>query len=86
MCVVVDVHEVVEGDVGVALRRREAGVPEQFLYGAQVRAAFQHVRGEGVAQGVRGKMLRQPGVLAEFVEDARRLTPVETPARSEERR
>ena len=50
---------------------------EQLLYGAHVRTILQHVRGEGMAQGVGGKMLRQPGAFADLVENPRRLPPVE---------
>ncbi len=39
-------------DVGVDLRGREALVAEQFLDHAQVGAAFEEVRGVGVAKGV----------------------------------
>src|ERR1700746_818725 len=40
-------------DVGVALRRAEPRVAEQFLNGAQIRAGFEQMRGERVPQGVR---------------------------------
>ena len=39
-------------DVGVELRGRDVGVAEDLLDDAQVRAAFEHVRGEAVAQRV----------------------------------
>src|SRR5438132_13407211 len=40
------------GYVGVQLGRREIGVPEHLLHGAQVCAALEQVRGKGVAQQV----------------------------------
>lgn len=40
------------GYMGIDLGRREAFVTQQFLDHAQVRPAFEQVRGVGVAQGV----------------------------------
>ena len=77
MRLVVDAHKMIKGDVRVALGGGKAGMAEQFLYGAHIRAVLQHVRGEGVAQGVRRQMLRQPGAFADLVENPRRLPPVE---------
>ena len=45
--------------VRVDLRRREAGVAEQLLDDAQVRAALEQVRGERVAERVRGRPVGQ---------------------------
>src|SRR5436309_15936421 len=50
---VIDLAEAFGVDVAVHLRRRERAVPEQLLDRAQVGAALQQVRGEGVAQPVR---------------------------------
>src|SRR5581483_955548 len=47
--------------VGVDLRRRDVGMTQELLHGAQVGAALEQVAGEGVAQHVR--------------RDARRLDP-----------
>jgi len=52
MRLIVDVHHVLDGELGVALRGGQALVAEEFLDGAQVGSLFQHVRAEGVAQGV----------------------------------
>ena len=43
-------------DVGVNLRRLNAGVTEQFLDLSEVRAAGQQVRGEAVSQAVRADL------------------------------
>ena len=43
----------VERDMGVNLRRRNIGVAEDSLHGAQVSAIFHHVGGTGVSQRVR---------------------------------
>jgi hypothetical protein len=40
-------------DAGVDLRAGEADVPHEFLHDAQVRARFEQVGGETVAQDVR---------------------------------
>ena len=49
----VDVAQTLAGDVRVNLRGADAGVAEQFLNHAQVRAVFQKMRGETMAQHVR---------------------------------
>src|SRR6478609_2241366 len=46
-------------DAGIDLRGRERGVAEQFLDRAQVAAARQQMRGEGMPQRVRGRALGQ---------------------------
>src|SRR3546814_12357676 len=46
-------------DLGVALRRRQRGVTEQFLDRAQVAAIGQKMRGEAVAQRMWGRRVRQ---------------------------
>src|SRR5262245_47808258 len=51
---IVGLHEPAQIDVRVALRRRQARVAEHLLDGAQVGAAAEEVRGEGVAERVRG--------------------------------
>lgn len=72
MRLVVDAHKMIKGDVRVALGGGKAGMAEQFLHGAHIRAVLQHVRGEGVTQGVRRQMLRQSGAFADLVENPRR--------------
>ena len=49
--------------VRVDLRGGHAGVPEQFLHGAHVRAALDQVRGKGMAQGVRMEWFGDAGPL-----------------------
>ena len=46
------------GDVGIDLRRRERGMAEVFLDGAQVGAALDEVRGGTVSQSVRRQRRR----------------------------
>ena len=53
MGLVVHRHQVGQRNLGVLLRGGEAGVAQQFLDGAQVRAVGQQVRGVGVAEAVR---------------------------------
>ena len=48
--------------MGVDLRCRDIGMPEQLLYGAQIGPALQQMRGKGVAQHMRRDVFRlQPG-------------------------
>ncbi len=49
MCAVVHLHELFERDVGVPLCGRQAGVPQELLNRAKIRAPFEHVRGARVA-------------------------------------
>ena len=51
-----DRHQLIEVDVRVLLRRRQAGVAEQLLDGAQVGAGAEQVGGEAVAQRVRADL------------------------------
>ena len=53
--------QVVHGDQRVDLGGRHRGMPEQLLDHADVGAALQEVRGEGVAQRVRRDVARHPG-------------------------
>jgi hypothetical protein len=52
MRLVVDVHELADGGVGVFLRGGERLVAEEFLDGAKVGAVGEKMRGEGVAERV----------------------------------
>ena len=52
MAFVVDVLNLGDGELGVALGGREALVAEEFLDGAKVGTVFKHVGAEGVAEGV----------------------------------
>ena len=49
----VDVEQLRGVDVGVPLRRGQLNVPEQLLDRAQIGAALQQVRGEGMPERVR---------------------------------
>jgi hypothetical protein len=53
MRAIVHPHQLIERDVGVALRRGKAGVAQHLLDRAKIGAAFEHVRGARVAQRVR---------------------------------
>ena len=53
MRLVIDGHHVLDRELGIALRGREALVAEEFLDGAQVGSFFEHVGAEGVAKRVR---------------------------------
>ena len=50
------------GDVGINLRGREAGVTEECLDAAEVGTVVEEVRGEAVAELVRGEVGRKPGL------------------------
>ena len=56
----VDLQQPLGVDAGVDLRGRERGVAEQFLDRAQVAAARQQMRGEGMPQRVRRRAVGQP--------------------------
>src|SRR6185437_751259 len=50
---VVNAGEVLEVKVGVDLGRGDVGMPQQFLYPAQLGAGLEQVRGEGMAEKMR---------------------------------
>ena len=50
---VVDLHQLADGGVGVLLRGGEGLVAEQFLDGAKVGAVGEQMRREGVAERMR---------------------------------
>src|SRR5687768_10244530 len=64
-------------DMGVELRRRNVGVAEHLLDGAQVGASLEKVRRERVPQSVRGDVLRDPGPLDVLSKDLPRAHPRE---------
>ena len=53
MSLIVNLCEVLEIKVRIHLRRRDAGVAEHFLNGAQVAARLQHVGSERMSEHVR---------------------------------
>ena len=53
MCGVVDTGEMLKIEVSVNLGGCNIGVSEQFLHGAQIRAGFEQVGGEGMTQHMR---------------------------------
>jgi hypothetical protein len=59
MCLVVDGSQALVIDRSVAGRRREAGMAEQLLNGAEIAAAGEEMRRKAVAQRMRGGSLRQ---------------------------
>ena len=74
---IVDAGERVEVEVGIALCSRDAAMPEQFLHGTQVGPAFQHMRGKGMPQVVRGNVLGYARQFGEFIKDTCGLTTVQ---------
>ena len=57
----VNVEQALRIDAGIDLSRRQAGMPKQFLDGAEIAAAAEQVRGEGMAQRMRrGGIGRRP--------------------------
>src|SRR5438067_3074730 len=56
---IVDAAQTRLEDVRVDLRRRQVGVPEHHLDGAQIGAALEEVRGEGMPHDVRAEHARQ---------------------------
>ncbi len=56
---VVDFEQPRRVDAGIDLRRRQAGVAEKFLDGAQIAAPPQQMRREGMAQRMRRRCIRQ---------------------------
>src|SRR5208283_1171059 len=55
----VDLLQLLHAHVGVHLGSGQAGVAEQLLHGADVRPTVEQMRGEGMAEGVRGHALSQ---------------------------
>ena len=53
MRLIVDVHHVLDRELRVTLRGRQALMAEQFLDGAQVCSLFEHMGAEGVTQSMR---------------------------------
>ena len=72
-----DAREGFKIEVRVALRGGNAAVAEQLLHGAQIRPAFQQMRGKGMAQIVGGDVLRNARLLGPLFQNARGLTPVQ---------
>src|SRR5262249_14853216 len=58
VCLVIDVHQAPQVDVGVALRGREARVAEQLLDGTQIGAATEQMGGESVQERGRARLGR----------------------------
>ena len=67
MRLVVHLEDVFHGQLGVALRGREAFMAEKFLNGAQVGALLQHVRAEGVTQRVGMDLFLEARLLGGFM-------------------
>ena len=75
---IVDAGECVEVEVGIALCGGDAAVPEQFLHGAQVSPAFQHMRGKGMPQVVRGNVLGYARQFGKLIKDTCGLATVQS--------
>ena len=76
---VVDRQQLLRLDFRVALRRRQAGVAEQFLDRAQIAAAAEQMRRETVAQRVRRRGVRQAQHAAQSLHLALHQARVERP-------
>src|SRR5882757_4629930 len=59
MSAAIDLEQTFAIDGGVDLRRRQGGMPEQLLDRAQIAAAREQMGGEGMAQRMRRRGLRQ---------------------------
>src|SRR5216683_2013474 len=66
---VVDVHQLADGGVGVFLRRRERLMAEKFLNGAEVGPVGEQMRRKGVAQRVRMQVPVDIGDANIFLDD-----------------
>ena len=70
MSLVVNPKHMFHGQLGVALRRSQAFVPEHFLDGTQICPFFQHVSPERVPQCVRMHVRRQAFCHCDCFDDA----------------
>ena len=70
MGLVVDMQHMLHRELRVPLRGGEALVAEHLLDRSQVRAFFEHVRSESVAQGMRMHVGRQSLGDGDFLDDA----------------
>ena len=70
MRLIVNLQHVFDGKLRVPLRRGKPLVAEHLLDRAQVSAFLQHVSSEGVTQGVRMNVGRQPFGNRDFLDDA----------------
>jgi hypothetical protein len=69
MVLVVDSAQPSLEDVRIDLCRREIGVPEHDLDGAEIGAALEQMRSKGMAQYVRTQLARDPGLRPIAFED-----------------
>ena len=65
-------------DVGIFLRRRDAGVSEDFLKGPNFRAACEHVRRKAMPECVRADILTTPDAGGVFLDEMPNPQPRET--------
>ena len=77
----VDVHQLRDIDVGIALGRGQLDVAEQFLDGAQIGARLQQVRRERMPQRVRADAEAQAAALTYRVTRRCTLRAVSRPPR-----
>src|ERR1700722_67798 len=59
----INLFQMIHADMSIALGRRQARMPEHFLYRSQVGAITQHMRCEGVAQPVWRDACCEAGIL-----------------------
>src|SRR5437879_6338469 len=74
MRLIVNLQHMLHRKLRVALSRRKAFVPQQFLDGPQVSPFFQHVSAKGVAQRVRVHVRRKPISDGNLLDDASNTT------------
>src|ERR1019366_4018547 len=70
MGAVVNLHHMFDGELRVALGSREALMAEHLLDSSQVGAFLQHVRAEGMAQGMRMHVGRESARYGNLLHDA----------------
>ena len=70
MSLIVDLHHVLHGKLGIALGGGKAFVAEHLLNGTKVGAFLQHVSAEGMTQGVRMDIRRKAFRDRDFLDDA----------------
>ena len=74
---VVDTGKGIEIKMGISLGRRDTAVSEQLLHCTQIRSTFKKMRGKGMAQIMRGHMLRNTRELGLHRQYARCLATIQ---------
>jgi hypothetical protein len=61
MSLIVNIHQLIDTDLSIFLRRREKGMAKQFLDSAQIGAAVKKVGGKRMSQRMRTDIFDQSG-------------------------